>query len=83
MKFCKDCKYFLFSHGLDAACIKHTYDHQDPVTGKVTKRGIEVAQAERQPSDPKPLRYLQAFLSYDKKYLKQNCGPEAIYYEAK
>ena len=83
MKFCKDCKYFESSRNLDPSCTKHTYDHQDVVTGKVFTRGIVVAQAERQPSDPKPVRYLQAFLSYDKKYLKQNCGPEAIYYEAK
>ena len=83
MKFCKDCKYFESSRNLDPACTKHTYYYQDVVTGHVIKRGIEAAHAERQPSDPKPLRYMQAFLSYDKKYLKQNCGPEAIYYEAK
>ena len=83
MKFCKDCKYFEPGHLLDPACTKHTYDYQDAVTGKVTKKGIEYAQYERQPSYPKPVRYLQALLSLDKKYLKQNCGPEAIYYEAK
>lgn len=56
MKFCKDCKYFEPNHLLDPACTKHAYDHQDVVTGKVTKRGIEVAQAERQPSDPSNMR---------------------------
>lgn len=85
MKFCKDCKYFKPSYSLYLAynkCTKHTYE-QDVVTGEVTKKGIEYAKYERQPSYPKPLRYLQAFLSLDKKYLRQNCGPEAIYYEAK
>ena len=86
MNFCKDCKYFNSGHSIDpswSSCTKHTYDEQDAVTGKVSKKGIEYARYERQPSDPKPLRYLQAFLSLDRKYLKQNCGPEAIYYEAK
>ena len=86
MKLCRDCKYFNSRHtptSLEPACTKHTYDEQDAVTGKVSKKGIEYARYERQPSDPKLVRYLQAFLSFDKKYLKQNCGPEAIYYEAK
>lgn len=83
MKLCRDCKYFEPSHLLDPSCTKHAYYHRDAVTGEVYKRDIKHARYERQPSDPKPLRYLQAFLSYDKKYLRQNCGPEAIYYEAK
>ena len=84
MKICKDCKYFDPTHNpFNPYCTKHTYEEQDPVTGKVKQLGIKYAEYARQPSDPKPLRYVKAFLFLDKKYLKQLCGPEAIYYEAK
>lgn len=86
MKFCKNCKYFDARHSplnLSPYCTKHTYAKQDPISGESIQLGIRYAQYEREPGDPKPLRYLQALVSLDKKYLKQNCGPEAIYYETK
>lgn len=59
------------------------YERQDHISGKINQLGIVYADMEREPNDSKLLRYIKAFLSFDKRYLEKRCGPEAIYYEAK
>lgn len=86
MKICKDCKYFDPRYSplsLNPYCTKHAYEKQDPISGEINQHGIVYAEQEREANSPRPIQYLQAFLSLDKKYLKQRCGPEAVYYEAK